>query len=870
MLEDQKPWFPFYAVGTRPFIDPLPYQTLGEMASNVAKNFKDEIAFTTILPNGMSGQLTYAQVDTLSDGFAVYLRDVLKLKQGDRVALQCPNSLPCPVAIFGIFKAGCVLINVNPLYTADEMVHQWSDAKPSAIVICNLFNERLEQAIARCPIPHIVVTHIADYFPPLKKMLVGFVQKYIHKTIAKLSLSHASFSSAVQAGLHYKAKHNVDVASYYKSLTHHDIACLQYTGGTTGSPKGAMLTHANLLANQFQFKEMAGIQVKKGMETVLTVLPLYHIFAFTVNLLGFYLVGAHNVLVPNPKPLTNLKPVFKNQKITWMTGVNTLFNGLMNESWFKDSPPLHLKASVAGGMALHQSVAERWNEMVGSPVLEGYGLTETSPVVTFNPFGRVKAGSIGIPLPSTDMICVDEAGHPVSKGQTGELCVKGPQVMKGYWKQEKATADMFTPDGWLKTGDIATIDDEGYAWIVDRKKDMILVSGFNVYPNEIEECLARHPGVLEVAVIGVPDGAAGEAVKAFIVPKNESANDSALRKHCRTHLTGYKIPKYFAFRTTLPKSPIGKILRKDLRQDVSQTDEPAKGQSLYHDFYITSLDGLKLYARDYQPARTTDALPVICLPGLTRNSHDFDELATLLSQDDQHPRRVLSLDYRGRGRSDYDKNPSHYNVQTETMDVLQVLTKAKVQKAVFVGTSRGGLITMGIAFAQASLIAGVVLNDIGPVIELEGLEEIRRYVGRLPDPETFEQAATNLENLFKQEFPVLLHDDWLSMAKGLWREDVTPGVAKLVLNYDKALMQALDGLDSSKGLPDIWPFFDRLKPYPLLVIRGENSKLLSKDTLEQMSTRHASMAIVYVAGQGHAPVLKGDLNFKIQAFIRKI
>ncbi len=358
---------------------------------------------------------------------------------------------------------------------------------------------------------------------------------------------------------------SVSVEEYRAELLPDDVACLQYTGGTTGVSKGAMLTHRNLMMNMEQAMEMIS-GVEKGKEVALTALPLYHIFAFTVNLLGFYYLGARNILVPNPRPLQNLKRAFENYPITWMSGVNTLFNGLSNEVWFQDSPPKHLKFASAGGMALQSSVAERWEKMSGKPVLEGYGLTESSPVITFNPLGKTRAGSIGIPVPSTDLRCLDDAGNDVPQGEAGELAARGPQIMKGYWNRPDETAKTMRGE-WLLTGDIGVMDADGYFSIVDRKKDMVLVSGFNVYPNEIEDCLAAHPGVLEAAVIGVPDGASGEAVKAFVVLRDATVTGEELRAYCREHLTAYKVPKNVEFRDDLPKSNVGKILRKDLRNE---------------------------------------------------------------------------------------------------------------------------------------------------------------------------------------------------------------------------------------------------------------------------------------------------------------
>jgi len=515
--------------------------------------------------NGMNGTLTFAQVDEMSDAFAVYLREVAGLNQGDRVALQMPNCLSFPVAAFGILKAGCVLVNVNPLYTAEEMSKQFLDAEPQALVIVDMFADKIPAATRGHPIPNIIVTRVAEFLPSMPRGIIGLVQKYWDRSVAPIEVPHIRLPEALEAGRSHKQSEKIEVDAYHQQVAPDEVACLQYTGGTTGVAKGAMLTHANLILNMEQTMELIS-GVDKGEEVALTALPMYHIFAFTVNLLGFYWLGARNILIPNPRPLTNLKRAFENYKITWMSGVNTLFNGLTNEIWFTDSPPKHLKFASAGGMALQASVAEKWKEITGKPVLQGYGLTETSPVLTFEPLGKTREGSIGVPLPGTDIACLDDAGNPVPQGESGEIAAKGPQVMKGYWNKPDETAKVMQ-DGWFLTGDIGVMDEDGYFRIVDRKKDMVVVSGFNVYPTEIEDCLAAHPGVLESAVIGVPDASTGEAVKAFIVARDTSLTEADIRAFCKTHLTAYKVPKRVEFRAELPKSNVGKILRKDLRAE---------------------------------------------------------------------------------------------------------------------------------------------------------------------------------------------------------------------------------------------------------------------------------------------------------------
>ncbi|MGB5862907.1 MAG: AMP-binding protein [Sulfitobacter sp.] len=561
MTDTKRPWTAFYDPSVRKDIASAQYRTVGDMVHTVAKQYAKQPAFTACLPNGMNGTLTFAQVDEMSDAFAVYLRETAGLAQGDRVALQVPNGLSFPIAAFGVLKAGCVLVNVNPLYTAEEMARQFADSEPKALIVVDMFADKLPEALAKHAIPNIIVTQVAEFLPAMPRGIVRLVQKHWDRTLSAITMPHIRFPDAIKQGR--AAKKSAE--SYRAALTPDDIACLQYTGGTTGVSKGAMLTHGNLMMNMEQSMEMIS-GVEKGQEVALTALPLYHIFAFTVNLLGFYYLGARNILIPNPRPLTNLKRAFENYPITWMSGVNTLFNGLSNEIWFTDSPPKHLKFASAGGMALQSSVAAYWEKVTGKPVLEGYGLTESSPVITFNPLGKTRPNSIGIPLPSTDMACLDEDGNEVPQGEAGELAARGPQIMKGYWQKPEETAKTMRGE-WLLTGDIGIMDADGYFSIVDRKKDMVIVSGFNVYPNEIEDCLAAHPAILEAAVIGVPDGASGEAVKAYVVLRDIAVTSADIRTYCKEHLTAYKVPKTVEFRDDLPKSNVGKILRKDLRAE---------------------------------------------------------------------------------------------------------------------------------------------------------------------------------------------------------------------------------------------------------------------------------------------------------------
>ena len=568
MTDSDRPWVAYYGTDMRREIDSASYRTLGDLVRSVSDTYGKAPAFTACMPNGMNGTLSFAQVDEMSDAFAVYLREVAGLSQGDRVALQMPNCLAFPIAAFGILKAGCVLVNVNPLYTAEEMAKQFQDASPHALVIVDMFADKIPEATRGQPIPNIIVTRVAEFLPSLPRGIIGLVQKHWDRSVKPIEVPHIRLPEALEAGRSRRDRDQVEVAVYSNAVDPEDTAVLSYTGGTTGVAKGAMLTHANLILNMEQTLEISPA-FERGQEVALTALPMYHIFAFTVNLLAFYWLGARNVLIPSPRPLTNLKRAFENYKITWMSGVNTLFNGLSNEPWFLDSPPKHLKLASAGGMALQPPVAHRWEEITGKPLLQGYGLTETSPVLSFNPLGKTRYGSIGVPVPSTLMRCVDDAGQPVAQGERGEIAAKGPQIMRGYWNKPDETAKVLN-DGWFLTGDFGVMDEDGYFSIVDRKKDMVVVSGFNVYPNEIEDCLAAHPGILECAVIGVPHQATGEAVKAFVVLKDRSVTEAEIRAHCKSHLTAYKVPKTVEFRDSLPKSNVGKILRKDLRAETVQ------------------------------------------------------------------------------------------------------------------------------------------------------------------------------------------------------------------------------------------------------------------------------------------------------------
>jgi len=560
----KQPWIANYPKGVSPELAPTDIAHLPDLIRRASNTYSKSTAFTQCMPNGMNGSLTFQQIDELSDDFAVYIREVLKLNAGERVAVQMPNCLSYPIVAFGILKAGCILVNTNPLYTATEMIHQFSDAQAKVLVIIDMFADRLPEVLPKTNIETVVTVKASEYFPTVAGALIRFVQKVVHKSLPKITVKHTKFKQALDQG--HKHANRSQVLNYAKDIKTDSIAALQYTGGTTGVSKGAMLSHKNLVINTLQMMQMVDKYLLAGKETIITALPLYHIFAFTVNLLGLYHMGGHNILIPNPRPPSNMKKAFENYKITWVSGVNTLYNALLKEPWFIENPPKHLSASVAGGMSLHQSVAADWQKVTNSPLVEGFGLTESSPVLTFNPLGGIsKPGSIGIPMPSTDIRIVDENGKEVNVGEAGELIAQGPQIMLGYWNNEKETANTLR-NGWLYTGDVAQIDEDGYFKIVDRKKDMILVSGFNVYPNEIEEEIAKLSNVKEVGVIGLPDENTGERVCAYIVAATGTLTQEEVIAHCEKSLARYKIPKSVVIVTELPKSPIGKILRRELRK----------------------------------------------------------------------------------------------------------------------------------------------------------------------------------------------------------------------------------------------------------------------------------------------------------------
>ncbi len=547
------PWFKNYPDSIPHEITMGSYNSVVDVVKESCTQFSEKPCFSNL---GLT--LNYRQVDQLSDAFASFLQHELKLEKGDRIAIQMPNLLQYPVVMFGALKAGLVVVNTNPLYTVTEMEHQFKDAGVKAVIILANFANHLEQILPKFPRINIVVTEVGDMLNPVKKILVNSVVKYVKKMVPKFSLPGAySFQEAMQLG---EKQRYTPV-----SLKLDEPAFLQYTGGTTGVSKGAVLTHRNIIANMQQARAWMSPLLKKGVEIIITALPLYHIFSLTVNCMIFMSIGGHNILITNPKDIPLFIKELKKWPFTVMTGVNTLFNALMNNPKFKEIDFSSVKLSVAGAMALQSAVADKWKKMTKTNVIEGYGLTEASPIICCNPVaGGDRVGTIGMPVPSTQVILLDDSNNEVKMGEPGELCVKGPQVMAGYWNRPDETAKVLV-DGWLHTGDIAITDADGFFKIVDRKKDMILVSGFNVYPNEVEDVVARHPGVLEVAAVGIPDEHSGEAVKIFVVKKDPKLTEEDLLNFCKDKLTNYKRPKFVEWRKDLPKTNVGKILRRELR-----------------------------------------------------------------------------------------------------------------------------------------------------------------------------------------------------------------------------------------------------------------------------------------------------------------
>ena len=551
---ENKPWLANYPSGIPANINPDKYSSLVEMIDETLKKYGDKPAFVC-----MGQELSFSELDARANEFGAYLIS-RGLEPGDKVALMMPNLLQYPIALFGALRAGLIIVNTNPLYTPREMKHQFIDSEAKAIVVAENFCRNLQQIIDHTNIKTIITTSIGEMLGTIKGSVVNFMVKKVKRMVPAYELPNSvSFKEALTQGKKFKIP--------YRKSNPGDVIALQYTGGTTGVSKGAMLTNRNLVANMEQIKSAILPYITEGKEVALSPLPLYHIFAFSVNCLALLNMGCTNLLIVNPRDFSTIVKAWKGYPVSLMTGVNTLYNGLANDKAFQALDFSNMVASIAGGTAVKDSVAEQWEALTGKPLSEGYGLTESSPVATMNPIdGTGRRGTIGMPVPSTVIRIVDEEGNILPPDEAGEIQIKGPQAMKGYFKRPEETAKALTEDGWLNTGDIAKMSTDGYFQIVDRKKDMILVSGFNVYPNEIENVLASHPKVMEVAAIGVPDDKSGEVVKVFIVKKDKSLKEKEVIEFCRENLTGYKVPKQLAFMDELPKSPVGKILRRELRE----------------------------------------------------------------------------------------------------------------------------------------------------------------------------------------------------------------------------------------------------------------------------------------------------------------
>jgi long-chain acyl-CoA synthetase len=548
-----KPWLSAYPDGVPAEIDLDEFGSIVDVIDASCAKFRDNVAYVNF-----GKELTYGQVDDYSRAFGARMQ-AMGLKPGDRIAIMMPNVLQYPIAVFGALRAGLVVVNTNPLYTARELKHQLKDSGAKAIVIMENFANVLEAVIDDTEIEHVITTSIGEMIGFPKGTIMDFVLRRIKKMIPAYSLPSAvKFAKVLAQG-------SGETLTPVK-LTHDDLAFLQYTGGTTGVSKGAMLTHGNMVANMQQSSAWLGNNIELGEEVIITALPLYHIFALTANCFVFLKFGGRNVFITNPRDMAGFVKELGKEKFTAITGVNTLFNGLLHTPGFADLDFSNLRLTLGGGMAVQRAVAEKWKQTTGVTLVEAYGLTETSPAACINPMDLVDYnGAIGLPICSTECRVIDSDGNPLGVDETGELCVKGPQVMRGYWNRPEETAKVLDDEGWLKTGDMARMDERGYFFIVDRKKDMILVSGFNVYPNEVEDIVATHPKVLEVGAIGAPDEKSGEVVKVVVVRKDDSLTVKELRDYCRNELTGYKVPKYVEFVEELPKTNVGKILRRELR-----------------------------------------------------------------------------------------------------------------------------------------------------------------------------------------------------------------------------------------------------------------------------------------------------------------
>lgn len=549
-----KAWLKSYPDGMPETVDINAYQSVTQVFEQAVAEFSGRPAFSNL-----GTTLSYAEMDQLTGHLASYLQRLSNMTQGDRVAIMMPNVLQNPIAILATLRAGFTVVNTNPLYTPRELKHQLTDSGAKVIIVMENFCGTLAKVIDQTPVQQVITTQLGDMLTFPQSLMVNLMVKYIKKMVPPFTLQHSvKFTTALSEGAR--------VAHTKVHTVPDDLAFLQYTGGTTGVAKGAMLTNRNMVANMQQVSAWLKDKVDPGKDIIITALPLYHIFALTANCLTFMKVGAENYLITNPRDMAGFVKVLKSVPFTAITGVNTLFIGLLNTPGFDEIDFSPLKLTLGGGMAVQQPVARRWKEATGKPLLEAYGLTEASPAVCINPLDLLEYnGSIGLPIASTEVSIQDEEGHMLPQGESGELCVRGPQVMKGYWNREDETAKVMTKDGWLKTGDVAKMDKDGFFRMVDRLKDMILVSGFNVYPNEIEAIIMEHDGVLEVGVVGEPNPNSGEIIKAVIVKKDQLLTEESVIEHCSKNLAKYKIPKIIVFRDELPKTNIGKILRRELK-----------------------------------------------------------------------------------------------------------------------------------------------------------------------------------------------------------------------------------------------------------------------------------------------------------------
>lgn len=566
-MSDQ-PWKKYYTEEAQNFdLANMGAQTFPEMLDKAAGQFGPRKALTTILPSGAETSVTFSELRSEAENFAVYLREVVGLKVGDTVAVMTPNCIGFGVASMGIAKAGCIATNVNPLYTARELQHQLSDSDAQVLVIIDLFGDKVDEVIDQTDVRQVVTLSLLEFFAPLKRAVLGFVLKRVKKAIPAMRREHITFAAALAAGR--TRRRDADVAAYTAHVQPTDTALYQYTSGTTGLSKGAELSHLAVLANAYQAELMTtGLRDPEG-ETALVVLPFYHITAYALIFIAGLRTGGHGVLAPSPRPLTNLKPAFENHTVTWFTGINTLFAALLTEDWFKKEMVENLHFCGSGGAAQTTGVAQKFKDMTGIEIRQGYGMTECAGVLTLNPTGDNRFGSVGVPVPGTEVRIVDEAGDDVGQGQPGEVIARGPTVMNGYLNRPDATAETIV-EGWLHSGDIGVMDADGFIEIVDRKKDMILVSGFNVAPNEIEDTISRMPGVAQVGVVGIPDDKTGEVPAAFVVRADDSVTEEAVLAACRKGLTNYKIPKLIQFVDEVPVTLSGKVLRRQLRQDYLQ------------------------------------------------------------------------------------------------------------------------------------------------------------------------------------------------------------------------------------------------------------------------------------------------------------